>query len=135
MKLLSLFHRKEVNKLLKQTSFKQGWGTMKKRAELLAEKYSEQVAKTFSKESIDLLERACNLLKPTQNKLACLAKAEKAISSGKKRVHVCIVDRCDNSLVLVESYLVHSTFEAKDIMSALHADFLKYNSNLFVMKY
>ena len=108
---------------------------MKKRIELLAEKYSEQVAKTFSKESIDLLERACNLLKPTQNKLASLVVAEKAILSGKKRVHVCIVDRCYNSLVLIESYFVNSTFEAKDIMTTAHADFLKYNSNLFVMKY
>ena len=108
---------------------------MKKRAQLLAEKYSEQVAKTFSNDAIALLQRACNLLKDTSNKLAGLKKAEEAILSGKKRVHVCIVDRCDNSLVLVESYFVSSTFEAKDMMSIAHAEFLKHNSNLFIMKY
>ena len=108
---------------------------MRERAQLLAEKYSEQFAKTFSKADIDMLARACNLLKDTENKLSKLAQAEKAIDSGLKRVEVCLVERDTMTLVLVKSYFASSTFEAKKLLAHDYADALASDSNLFVMKY
>lgn len=105
------------------------------RAQLLAEKYSEQFAKTFSREDIDMLERACNLLKGAENKLAGLKKAEEAILSGKKRVAVCLVERGTMALILVKSYFVSCTFEAKKLLAQDYSDALCADHNLFVMKY
>ena len=70
-----------------------------------------------------------------ENKLAVLVSAEKVISSGLKRVAVCLVERDTMALVLVKSYFVSCTFDAKKLLTQEYFDALCADSNLFVMKY
>lgn len=103
--------------------------------ELLADKYSNKVANGFNLADIEMLARICKAMKKAENKLAVLASAEKAIDSGLKRVAVCLVERDAMALILVKSYYVSSTFEAKKLLSQDYADALCADPNLFVMKY
>ena len=103
--------------------------------ELLAIKYSNKVAEGFEMADIEMLARICKAMKKAENKLAVLVAAEKAISSGKKRVAVCLVERDTMALVLVKSYFVSCTSEAKKLLAQDYSDALASDSNLFVMKF
>ena len=103
--------------------------------ELLAIKCAKKMANGFDAKNIELMTRICKAMKKAENKLATLAAAEKAIISGKKRISVCLVERATMMLVLVKSYFVSSTFEAKTLLAAEYSDALSCDSNLLVMKY
>ena len=103
--------------------------------ELLAIKYSNKVANGFDMADIEMLSRICKAMKKADNKLVCLVAAEKAINSDLKRISVCLVERATMALVLVKSYFVSSTFEAKDLLAAEYSDALSCDSDLLVMKY
>ena len=103
--------------------------------ELLAIKYSNKVADGFNLSDIEMLARICKAMKKAENKLAALASAEKAVNSGLKRVAVCLVERGTMSLVLIKSYFVSCTFDAKELLAHDYVDALRADSNLFIMKY
>ena len=103
--------------------------------ELLAIKYSNKIANGFDLADIEMLSRICKAMKKADNKLAALVTAEKAINSGLQRVAVCLVERATMTLVLVKSYFVSSTFEAKELLAAEYSYALSSDSDLLVMKY
>lgn len=101
----------------------------------MAEKYSEKVANGFDMTDIEMLSRICNAMKKAENKLSTLASAEASVKAELHRVSVCLVERSTMALVVVKSYFVASTFEAKDLLSAEYSDALSTDSDLLVMKY
>ena len=103
--------------------------------ELLAIKCSKKMANGFDAKNMELMTRICKAMKKADNKLAVLAAAEKSINSGLQRVAVCLVERATMTLVLVKSYFVSSTFEAKELLAVEYSDALSSDSDLLVMKY
>lgn len=101
----------------------------------MAEKYSEKVANGFNMADIEMLARICKAMKKAENKLSALASAEASVKTGLHRVTVCLVERSTMALVIVKSYFVANTFEAKDLLSAEYVDVLASDTDLLVMKY
>lgn len=103
--------------------------------QVMAEKYCEKLAKNPTRADIDMLARICNAMKKAENKLSSLASAEASIKAGLHRVSVCLVERSTMALVVVKSYFVGSTFEAKDLLTSEYAGALSSDPDLLVMKY